>query len=103
MITEIVKFFTDLRKNDPVYSCDLHKEIGCSHVDGMLCDFPTCSMLEDYEVDKIMVMSDNEVLENITNDELKGIEEMQARIRETLRNHRASKGGGLDESSRTRV
>lgn len=34
---------------DPVRSCKLYKEQGCSHVDGYLCDFPTCSMLKKYE------------------------------------------------------
>lgn len=37
-----------LRKTDPVYGCELYKEQGCAHVDGMLCDFPKCSMLADY-------------------------------------------------------
>ena len=35
--------------NDPVKSCQLYRELGCSHVDGMLCDFPKCSMLKDYK------------------------------------------------------
>lgn len=39
--------------NDPVKHCKLYKEIGCSHVDGMLCDFPKCSMLKDYEESKM--------------------------------------------------
>jgi hypothetical protein len=29
---------------DPVHKCEVHKQIGCSHVDGILCDFPQCSM-----------------------------------------------------------
>ena len=40
------------RSNDPVYSCDLYKDKGCSHVDGFLCDFPNCSMLADYRREK---------------------------------------------------
>lgn len=35
--------------NDQVKHCKLYKEIGCSHVDGMLCDFPKCSTLKEYE------------------------------------------------------
>ena len=35
-------------KNDPVKKCDLYKDKGCAHVDGMLCDFPTCSMYLEY-------------------------------------------------------
>jgi hypothetical protein len=37
-----------LRKSDPVYYCDMYKDLRCSHVDGFLCDFPECSMLKDY-------------------------------------------------------
>jgi hypothetical protein len=45
-------FFKQLRKNDPVYSCDLFKKEGCAHVDGYLCDFPTCSMLKDWKLER---------------------------------------------------
>jgi hypothetical protein len=38
--------------NDPIKHCDLYKDKGCSHVDGMLCDFPKCSMNYDYIKDK---------------------------------------------------
>lgn len=47
---EFIKQIFD-RSNDPVYSCDLYrdKDAGsCAHVDGPLCDFPGCSMLEEY-------------------------------------------------------
>ena len=43
MINWITKLFD--RSDDPVHSCVLHKELGCSHVDDMICDFPQCSML----------------------------------------------------------
>ena len=33
---------------DPVKHCDLYKDEGCSHVDGFLCDFETCSMRLEY-------------------------------------------------------
>ena len=45
---KFLKKFIDKLK-DPVYSCDLYKEIGCSHVDGILCDYPKCSMLKEYK------------------------------------------------------
>lgn len=45
----LIRFFRYFsRKNDPVHSCDLYKAKGCSHVDGMLCDFPECSMNKEY-------------------------------------------------------
>jgi hypothetical protein len=34
---------------DPVRYCNLYKQKGCSHVDGFLCDFNTCSMRIDYD------------------------------------------------------
>jgi len=40
--------FMGERTFDPVYNCEVHKEIGCSHVDGMLCDMKTCDILQEY-------------------------------------------------------
>ena len=40
--------------DDPINQCNLHKEIGCSHIDGMLCDFPKCSMLKGYMESKMI-------------------------------------------------
>lgn len=47
-----MSWFTDIfsRKNDPVYSCIVFKQSGCSHVDGMLCDFETCDMRKEAEI-----------------------------------------------------
>ncbi len=33
---------------DPVKGCRVYKEASCSHVDGPLCDYPTCSIQQDY-------------------------------------------------------
>jgi len=38
--------------SDPVEMCSIYKEQGCSHVDGLLCDFPECQMLKDYLKEK---------------------------------------------------
>ena len=43
------------RSADPVHSCDLYRDKSagsCAHVDGPLCDFPECSMLDDYRQQK---------------------------------------------------
>lgn len=37
---------------DPVKACDLYKNIGCTHVDGFLCDYPDCSMLKEYKMNE---------------------------------------------------
>jgi hypothetical protein len=34
---------------DPVRHCAVYKEIGCSHVDGYLCNMSDCSILRDYK------------------------------------------------------
>ena len=46
MITTIAQFFSS--KNDPVKRCEFYNDDGCSHVDGFLCDFPHCSMNNEY-------------------------------------------------------
>ena len=46
----IFKLLAD--KNDPVHNCRLYKEQGCSYVDSMLCDFPNCSMNNEYVKEK---------------------------------------------------
>ena len=43
------KWWRERNASDPVKSCDLYKAEGCAHVDGMLCDFPTCQMLKDWQ------------------------------------------------------
>ena len=29
---------------DPVHHCNIHKQFGCSHVDGFLCNMRTCNI-----------------------------------------------------------
>ena len=41
-VAKIFKGFTN--PLDPVKNCELYLKEGCSHVDGMLCDFPDCEM-----------------------------------------------------------
>lgn len=44
----VYKEFFDSFKNDPLNNCTLFLEEGCAHIDGILCDFPNCSMNKDY-------------------------------------------------------
>jgi len=37
--------------SDPVYKCIVYTSIGCSHVDGYLCDMSTCNILKDFKKD----------------------------------------------------
>lgn len=47
-LRKLLKFLKELKENDPVYSCKVYKDLGCSHVDGFLCDFPNCSINKKY-------------------------------------------------------
>ena len=52
--TNLYKYFTtirankDVRANDPVYCCEVHKQLSCCHVDGYLCHPETCSILKEF-------------------------------------------------------
>jgi hypothetical protein len=35
-------------RSDPVKYCELYKDSGCSHVDGMLCEMETCKERLEY-------------------------------------------------------
>ena len=37
---------------DPVRHCKVYKEIGCSHVDGYLCNMSDCSIRREYNREK---------------------------------------------------
>lgn len=47
MINQIIKRIKEWLA-DPVRGCELYKNEGCSHVDGLLCDYPKCKMLKEY-------------------------------------------------------
>jgi hypothetical protein len=49
LIEKVVIWYKTRKANDPVRSCKVHKEIGCAHVDGYLCDMGTCSIRSSYE------------------------------------------------------
>ena len=48
IIKRIKRFFFRLKNSDPLYHCLVWKNEGCSHVDGLLCDYPKCEMLKEY-------------------------------------------------------
>jgi len=37
--------------DDPVKSCIVYTQTGCSHVDGFLCDMKQCNILRDYKLE----------------------------------------------------
>ena len=56
LIVDIIAFFWLLvyfiivkdDKNDPLKDSQVYKKLGCSHVDGLLCDFPNCSLNNEF-------------------------------------------------------
>ena len=44
IIKRIKRFFFRHKNNDPLFNCEYHKQHGCVHVDGPLCDFPNCDI-----------------------------------------------------------
>jgi len=49
VVIHVCKYIKQARLTDPVHSCDVHKQIGCSHVDGYLCNVNTCDILSNYK------------------------------------------------------
>ena len=47
-LKKMLRLYKDIKDNDPLYSCKVYKDLGCSHIDGFLCDFPDCSMNKKY-------------------------------------------------------
>lgn len=43
-LKSIKETLIDIHKSDPVKYCNIYKESGCSHVDGMLCNMKTCNI-----------------------------------------------------------
>lgn len=41
-----------IEKSDPVKACTVHKEIGCTHVDGYMCDTKECDIKKKYDKSK---------------------------------------------------
>jgi hypothetical protein len=48
IINKIKKCYYRIINRDPLKKCPFYKEFGCSHVDGMLCDFPSCDIYRGY-------------------------------------------------------
>jgi hypothetical protein len=38
----------NISKFDPIHNCPVYKNLGCSHVDGLLCNMLICDILEKY-------------------------------------------------------
>ena len=48
MLKTIKRLWYRWRNSDPVKNCPVYQNEGCSHVDGMLCDFPDCHIYHEY-------------------------------------------------------
>ena len=52
IIQKIKRLYYKFRNDDPVHKCPVYLKEGCSHVDGILCNYPNCSMVHNALGDK---------------------------------------------------
>ena len=50
-IKTFFKITEEYQATDPVECCEFHKQVGCSHVDGYLCNAGTCNTRTDYQLE----------------------------------------------------
>ena len=79
------------RLNDPVYHCDVYKEKGCSHVDGLGCHLQDCNILDDYKIQKIINTPEEEILAEMTEEDYKEIEQLRTTLLKSLEEYKNSK------------
>lgn len=48
IINKLKRWYWRWRNSDPIKNCPVYKNKGCSHVDGLLCNFPNCSTYHEY-------------------------------------------------------
>lgn len=48
IINKLKRWYWCWRNSDPIKNCPVYKNKGCSHVDGLLCNFPNCSTYHEY-------------------------------------------------------
>lgn len=46
--TRLKRWYYKFRNSDPVKKCPVYLNEGCSHVDGIICPFPNCSLVNEY-------------------------------------------------------
>jgi hypothetical protein len=51
MWEKIKLWWIQLGLEDPDIHCEFHKEYGCAHAGGFLCDYPRCAMLDEWQND----------------------------------------------------
>lgn len=49
-VLRMKNFLKAFQKNDPVKNCEVHRDTGCAHVDGFLCDMKTCDIRKNRQV-----------------------------------------------------
>lgn len=52
IINKIKSWLISLSDDDPVQHCELYRDKGCSHVDGILCNYPHCILNDEYIKEK---------------------------------------------------
>lgn len=58
IINRLKRWYWRWRNSDPIRKCPVYKNEGCSHVDGLLCNFPNCSTYHEYMGNKWLFCPD---------------------------------------------
>lgn len=64
IVNKLKRLYWRWRNSDPVRKCPVYKNEGCSHVDGLLCNFPNCDIYHDYMGDKWTYCPDCQYIDN---------------------------------------
>ena len=54
-VQRIIENLENSLRNDPVKRCEVYRGIGCTHVDGYLCDMETCDIRQKFLLEKNFV------------------------------------------------
>jgi hypothetical protein len=57
IIFKLKRLFFKIKNADPYYKCPVFNKEGCSHVDGLLCNFTDCNMINKHFKDKWITCS----------------------------------------------
>ena len=49
-MNKLIQMLFPWSKDDPVLHCNVYKTVGCTHVDGMLCNMKTCDVKVQLEI-----------------------------------------------------
>ena len=51
-VQRLIEILENSLLSDPVRYCEVYRDIGCTHVDGYLCDMRTCDIRQKFLLEK---------------------------------------------------